>query len=113
MHKSKFLQNYETLNIKLHPRIKGTTPNDSIRIDSKGHRTKSNLPLSTDAYTLNYNVYKWVPPGLEIGKDISNEQFNIRFEKTDPYTRVQDVYGELALVYGSMFVCVCVYGGVL
>ncbi|XP_063610990.1 glycine receptor subunit alpha-2-like [Penaeus indicus] len=50
--------------------------------------------LYIDAYTLNYNVYKWVPPGLEIGADISNEQFYIRFEKTDPYTRVQDVYGE-------------------
>ncbi|XP_042879738.1 glycine receptor subunit alpha-3-like [Penaeus japonicus] len=51
------------------------------------------IRIESYAYTLNYNVYKWVPPGLEIGKDISNEQFNIRFEKTDPYTRVQDVYG--------------------
>nr|XP_027216415.1 glycine receptor subunit alpha-2-like [Penaeus vannamei] len=45
------------------------------------------------AYTLNYNVYKWVPPGLEIGAHISNEQFFVRFEQTEPYTRVQDVYG--------------------
>ncbi|XP_047490714.1 glycine receptor subunit alpha-2-like [Penaeus chinensis] len=51
------------------------------------------IRIESYAYTLNYNVYKWVPPGLEISADISNEQFYIRFEKTDPYTRVQDVYG--------------------
>ena len=40
-------------------------------------------------------MYVWVPPGLEVSSKIHSEQFLVRFEEADPYTRVQDVYGEL------------------
>ncbi|XP_050686230.1 glycine receptor subunit alpha-4-like [Eriocheir sinensis] len=49
--------------------------------------------MESYAYTLDRNVYVWVPPGLEVSSNIHSEQFLIHFEKTDPYTRVQDVYG--------------------
>ncbi|XP_063842924.1 glycine receptor subunit alpha-2-like isoform X2 [Scylla paramamosain] len=49
--------------------------------------------MESYAYTLDRNVYVWVPPGLEVSKMIHSEQFLVRFEEADPYTRVQDVYG--------------------
>ncbi|XP_071552152.1 glycine receptor subunit alpha-2-like isoform X2 [Panulirus ornatus] len=52
-----------------------------------------NIRIESYAYTLDHNVYSWVPPGLEVSDGIPSEQFLVRFEKTEPYTRVQDVYG--------------------
>ncbi|XP_042203509.1 glycine receptor subunit alpha-4-like [Homarus americanus] len=52
-----------------------------------------NFRMESYAYSLKHNVYTWMPPGLEISDHISNEQFLVRFEMVDPYTRVQDVYG--------------------
>lgn len=48
----------------------------------------------TDAYTLERNDYVWAPPGLEVSDNIINEQFIVNFQKVDPYTRTQQVYGE-------------------
>ncbi|KAG7156603.1 Gamma-aminobutyric acid receptor subunit rho-1-like 2 [Homarus americanus] len=47
-----------------------------------------NFRMESYAYSLKHNVYTWMPPGLEISDHISNEQFLVRFEMVDPYTRV-------------------------
>ncbi|KAK4303286.1 hypothetical protein Pmani_024671 [Petrolisthes manimaculis] len=49
--------------------------------------------MESFAYTLERNEYVWAPPGLEVSDNIISEQFLISFQKIDPYTRTQQVYG--------------------